>query len=349
MRETPNQLGISYAVDGLLFEIIADRLSSNKHIKFTAHTFYGFSEYLIFAPCRCIAAAAETTLQILLNAKFDDRLLFEWQQFKSSQPVSRSDFDTAYYKTRCAKHRLAYPVSGNPQSILGVKLASLTAWYNQFYTADKVHICITGNFTPKIVQQLQFLRPLSTHPLQLPIQTDDPWTSISSSELNTTLPQENASLVISYPLSSQMTDILNGDALCCLIKRQLSGVLEKFGATLNLPMLILDVLPELRIHVNCHTKYLYILSESIISCIKTCARDIDSTTIDNIGKELMANYKNLYCDPADWNHFVGWNAIMGPWCDPVSLQSKKTFNKHVTLCGIRQVLHSLGSPMCFVI
>lgn len=337
MQENAENLGISYAVDGLLYEMLSDL-----NFEGSAHTFYGYSEFLLFLPREKAVSSLKDAVNILLSPHFPPELLSDWQAYQVTRGNNRDGFDAAYYPARFPNSRFAKPISGSAKDIQAHTIAGLARWHRQFYTEAHLYACITGCVTHEMIQQMMPLFSQNDIP-SLPKQR----TSAAPAQAAPCPAPHRGKLdlVVAYPVEVEPAEIWNWEGVCCAIRALLEPVLAPVGGVLRKPLLVLDSPPELRIRVQCLAKYAPALSSKIATVIRHSVEHIDHTEFERIRRELMESYGALSRDPVAWNRFLGWNAIMGPWYDPKSIWHSDAFLDNVTLEGMQRILLQLSQSI----
>lgn len=345
MQENAENLGISYAVDGLLYEMLSDL-----NFKVSAHTFYGYSEFLLFLPWEKAATALKDAMNILLSPHFSPELLADWQAYQATQVKKRDGFDAAYYPARFPNSRFAKPIPGSAKDTQAHTIVGLAHWHHQFYTEAHLYACITGCVTHELIQQMMPLFSQNDIPSS-PSQKQWAPATPGQAVLCPAPHRGKLDLVVAYPVEVEPAEIWNWEGVCCAIRTKLEPVLSSVGGVLLGPLLVLDSPPELRIHVQCLAKYAPALSRQIVTAIRHSIEHIDQTEFERIRQNLMEAYGALSRDPVEWNRFLGWNAIMGPWYDPKSIWHSDAFLGSVTLEGMQHILFQLSQsiePMFFI-
>ena len=329
--ERPETCGISYAVDGLLFERLCDL-----GLDVQATTNYGFSEFIISTTSKRCLDDLNLARQTLLDTNFDPDDFDDWQSYMvGKSPLNKWEY--AYDRQRFPGTRLEFPIRGTSTHIGQLTLEMASFWRKCYVAKSQMFFCITGALTDTIKQTFlntPELMWLPTNPIT-PLSKRFP-----STELNTA--NKASGMVLSYPCMDNQPDLIQFEAFCELIKICIRPTLDLYSAEVDLPMFVMDPVPELRIKFNCSIQDASAMAHKVRADIAACLEQLNDQNLQFIRKELKDCYSTIKKNPYEWIHFVGWNTVMGPWCNVDELYVAPHYFDNITGERIRYAFAALN-------
>lgn len=334
LDETPENCGVSYAVDGLLYERLCDL---GLHVRVTTN--FGFSEFIIQVdPDNCINQLS-LALHVLLYQDLPFEIFAAWKMHVSKQPIP-DGWERTYDRQRFPGTRLTLPVRGTAQQIYALTAEDVVTWCRRYITSSRLFFCITGALSDAQIQTLSKMLDFSWTPEATSVQFPVLFPTVISGADD--VPKSVSCLVLSYPFEGKALDLMQLEAVCQLVKINSYRTVNAYGTTIQVPMFLTEPVPELRLKLNCTKQNVSNLADAIHADVVNCMTQLNNRNLRYIRGELKKTYGTLKRDPCEWTRFVGWNAVMGPWCDVAALRTNPHFFDSLTDERIRYTFSQIS-------
>lgn len=334
LDETPEISGVSYAVDGLLFEQLCDL-----GLDVRTTTNYGFSEFIIPTTSERCLDDLNLARQTLLDASLNPDDFDNWQSYMVGQsPPDKWEY--AYDRQRFPGTRLEFPIRGTPTQIGRLTLAAVSAWRKRYVAESQLFFCVNGALTATMKQTLLNSPELMWIPR-------NPITPLSRRFPSASAHTENKStdVVLSYLCMDEQPELMELEAFCELIKICMRHTLDAYSAEVEYPIFLMDPVPELRLKLHCPVQNALVLTHKVHMDIASCLEQLNEENLQTIRSELKICYNDLIKSPYEWTHFVGWNTVRGPWCNVDALYNCPDYFDSITGESIRRVFTALNCLM----
>lgn len=317
--ETPDNCGISYALDALLYENLC-----GCDIDASVRTNYGFSEIVARSSPEDSVHCLECVLKTLFQHRFVLDDFEEWRAYISERPLC-TNWETHYDQQRFPGTRLAHPIRGIPKAIHDLTVEDVSKWRRRYITKSNLYFCLSGAISRQLEKMLQETAYISLPIWRSPFQLTTPF------PLREPVALESPNcLVLSYPVSKEDLDLMQLESFCELIRLSCSSTLRMFDTTMHYPMILMSPLKEFRIKLNCTPQNASDLETAIHADILGCLKHLDEKNLARIKRKLNKSYTSLREDLYEWTCFAGWNMSMGPWCNLVALHSDPHYFNSIT-------------------
>lgn len=320
LDESVRNCGISYLLDALFYEYLCANGVEVIHLV----TNYGFSEILVKTHSDEDESIAKAIIDILLQCTFNADDIECLQAHISGLPPTTS-WDVKYDQIRYPGTRLAYPVRGMQCTLDSLTLNDILLWRKRYIDTSKLYFCVSGAVSSELEQFILNLADVSCQPQCISHQVVEPF---PLQQLQTE--RLSNSIVLSYPVAGDCFDLVQFDALCELIRLSCAKTLRNYRSSIHYPMLITDPVMEFRIRFDCTLQSASDLECAIHSDILNVLGCLTPLNLKRIKRRLNRVYTSLRNDLFEWTCFVGWNMVMGPWCNVDELYNNPRYLDIIT-------------------
>lgn len=327
--ETEQEYGISFAVDQLLYNALAEALEDTGCAWVYASTEFGYSQFLI----ACAPENAEycyTQTQRILTGDLPEETDPVWMPSRRNVPNS---LQQRYDGVRYPGSRLAHPVSRRGQYTFSRE--QLLRWHEAHGRHDGFLLCVTG----------------AEPPCQL--ETATPWVPLSSSSLTAALctpirhiPGTRADVVVSLPLPHADDGHLTAMALCQLLRPRLAWETRAKNGIFGDVQVFPYALPELRVHSNYPKVKAEQAAKTVRDTLAQLAQILSPELALEVQGQLLKEYREIAQSPRHWNTLAGRCLMTGRLDDPDMLIDPAWVANHITAEKLTHLINQLlDAPM----
>lgn len=344
LLEMGENIGISYAVDDIIFNIIRKEAENT-----TAHTYYGFSELLFQISQDGAVESIERILFRILNNEVDSGDI-EALKKRNLGKCRRRKLEQVYYRLRAPKSRLTEPVCGRRGNIRLLGNDDIFKWMHSTYCNEKLMCILTGEISKQVVAQSHELfdsyhirhRIMCKYPCRYAhgYNAGRDYVASRYRDYNT---------IVSYKIDIAHTDILNLDAIACIIRMGLGYILSNRNAEILSPVIIADCIPEFRIWVMCKQRDSADIVDAVIRCINGCIGIASICDMNLIVDMVYNEYIDIIKNQVELNRFAGWSYLHNIF-EEIPM-SREAICRHVTMERIAtqyEMFFKCGTPQVYM-
>lgn len=335
MRERAHELGVSYCVDALIFDRLAEAEVFESQASVWGSTYYGYSEFLISASQNDWTDALRTILNYILYPKKDRESLANVQMelmLKLKKHIP--SFWQRFWKALNPENRYAIPVSGTVETVPKLNPQLLSDWKQQYYQVQNMCFCVTGEWKPAMQEELASL--IQAYEVATLTKLEHSPSTNEIPSLNDIIlcgRYKQVELVVAFLCRVGPEELLPGEALC----RRLEDILDnqRYQDVTTRVEITIGEDSLFQIHCSVPATIAFQALQTIGTAIAHWDQEMTAMDLTELQTGLFKTYQDLFSNPEECNKFIGWNCTEGPWYDFNALQIKKTFHQKIQLDSMR--------------
>lgn len=337
MHEQIEEYGLSYCTDSLIYTSLEEADIFDHGANIHGATYYGYSEFLITAPPALWSEALRCLFAGIFGSNFNAD---QWKKVREETIIHiqkhKPNLWQRFWTAKDPSNRYASPISGSKETIIKIPIRKVSEWMRQYYELNQMFLCITGHWYVSMKEEIfDLLQPYKDIlPKTEKILTHR---EIKKSEKDMVLPgrEKAVELLLAFSCSISPEEVLSGEALC----RRLEDILAKGPCKKIACRVELTIATEIILQIQCRVskRLTFCVLCEIAKTIGNWGKEIDAPDFENLKNELWETYQALMNKPLEYNQFVGWNAIVGPWYNIDTLQSKELFFQAIKLEKMRSI------------
>ncbi len=292
--ETAENSGISYLLDHLLYEKLAECIADQDRGEVYCYTQYGCSSFTVVCPPQLAKENLQIMQDVLLNESLPMDTASEWvnsrKQLARKTPVP---VDTLYYAKRLPGTPLGTTLSAALTDIPA--LEALENWRSRYYTQDTIQICVSG-------ESAGLKNRLAARICDLPRYTPVTF------GLPKQLPWRRSHMILGYACEMDADQILTAEALCRWLRPKLAEIVNRKNGQLLGVQINPDFVSEIQISLQCAKGKEQSIADAVTAFLSSAV--IAEPDANALKRELFRQYSDLREAALPWNHLMGEMALL---------------------------------------
>lgn len=327
--EDRENVGISYVLDHLLYDMLQCNIASYERCRILGHTYYGYSGYQVLCPSDKVDDIVERIDYLLYDDPWSDSNLSAWFELrKKTAHATPVPIENRYYSQCLPNEPLAKTISNRMNGV--PSWDKLCEWRTKYIHKNRIACYITGGSYEDISREDGVVFPDTVLPVFSPNKITFP----------KHIPWQRTNIIYSVPYSLTATNVLVSEAYCEMLRSKIASTINSQGGQFCSVAFYPDYVPELRIHFHIKRMHEWSAVQQVEHNLADF-QDLSSKRISVIKRRIYSFYCKMYENPIAWNSFAGYNLMSGNRYDLLGLRDLRTYEDQVTQESLNQVVANI--------